>query len=137
MRSMKTWLWIIAITWAIVGCSKTPNIDVHDVESARRSFERANGAQSRRNVAIAILDSGLIGKWRSVSEVDRIFGTDFYAKRKEIVPGRKYTAGVIFLEEQPDIADEDVAVEPVGWYLVFEFGPDGTLHNYYLTNASK
>jgi hypothetical protein len=114
------------------------SVDENEVVSAtelRRLYENAKSEDEKRQVCLRAIDGGAIRTLRHVSSIDEIFGTHF----ANDLPTRKEgtrKASVDF-GSSPGRADNSTKTAQVGWFLTVEYGDDGSLYNYSLSNMKK
>lgn len=110
--------------------------EVHEVHEAKRRFAGARTEAERLDVAISVLEDGLILKWSSVAVVDDVFDSHFTSERAAMKAGDT-TVGVLDLAEQPTNLRDDHAAARVGWYLAVKHDDKGVVHDYHLRNSHK
>lgn len=105
------------------------------IAELKRLYEAAKSESERRAVCLRAIDEGVIRNGGHVSSVDGIFGTHF----ANDLPTRKEgtrNASVDF-GSSPGRADNSTKTAQVGWVLSVEYGDDGSLYNYSLSNMKK
>ena len=106
-------------------------------QRARAEYADAKTERERMLFCIDAIDRGLIKRGTSVSEIDRIFGTDW----AERLPTREESAtwGVVnFGDQEPELVyDVPVQIPYVGWYFAFQYNSGGEIEEYNLSNLHK
>ena len=110
-----------------------------DMEELKKLYNSARSEPERRAVGLRAIDEGAIRQGAPVSNIDRIFGSNFASD----LPASKDThqRQWILFADQPKILPSQRGVQPatayVGWYLRFEYDSDARIQSYFLSNLHK
>ena len=99
------------------------------------AYRAARTEMERRAVCLDAIDAGVVARGRSVAVVDAVFGTTYAAKLPTKGGGLEW--GVVNFHPPLESGSDKAASGYIGWFLAFQFYPDGTLENYYLSNLHK
>src|SRR6267142_2995264 len=109
------------------------------IAELKRLYESANSEYDRRAVCLRAIDEGAIRRGAPISSIDEIFGTHFAGD----LPNRQESFRSVAIDfakhvappQRPNIAMS--AHDYVGWFVGFQYDPDGKIQNYSLTNVHK
>jgi len=136
LRFRRGHVWILCLVLSflygtnVMGAQPDKQVDrlAAAYRGARTEFER-------RAVCIDAIDAGIVARGRSVAVVDAVFGTTY--ARKLPIKGSGLEWGVIDFHPPLESGSDKEASGFIGWFLAFQFYPDGTIENYYLSNVHK
>jgi len=109
--------------------------EVDPVTELAAKYKHASSEKERMNVCIEVIDRGIVSFGSSVKVFDAIFGTKLVDQIPK--PGEPMELGGVNFAEQPKIESEEIQTPTVGRYCQVEFGSQGSIYSYHLSNMHK
>jgi hypothetical protein len=105
------------------------------IAELKRLYDVAKSESERRAVCLRAIDEGIIRNGGHISSVDKIFGTHFANDLPTRKEGTRNSS--VDLSRSAVGPDKSTDTAQAGWFLSVEYGDDGSLYNYFLTNINK
>ena len=123
----------------LIGIAATSSSNAQAPDLAANTFATEYSAEhselGRRNLCIEAIDAGLIHSGMSVSDINKLFGTNFTFHIPPAFGAIERDA--INFVPQIEVSQSPVAIQApaVGWYFYFEFDRSERIRTYYVSNA--
>jgi hypothetical protein len=106
-----------------------------DLEAWKKAYQNSDSVEKKREIALKVIDRGIVSRGVPISRVNEIFGVDFDARTmlNEDGSGR----GIVNFSPPLKSGRDDVASGYEGWYWVIDYDSEKRITNYYLSNLHK